>query len=351
MFSKKNIFIILFNIFFTVFLVEICLRILPYIVTEPLKSLLIECSLQPLAKRRKYSGWWTKKPVVAFLLPKTQKADAVVVGDSFVFGSLVAGDSTLPACLARISKQNILNLGMSGTQLPDYNRTLEVAMRYQPKKIIYCIYVNDFHHTSPIVSKLDTANTYKWFPETDMFVPTLSQEMKLYSNLKELSYFFRSYELFNAVKNGESRGKFQPINISYQNVVYRMFNQNFAWELSGWDNPKVRQGFANNLAHIAEAQRFLQSQSIDLQVVLIPSKEMVIGQLVTEKNLIYQPTCVTTYQNLCDSLQKMNIPSYDLTNDLVKLTKNGHQIYFSRDIHFTTEGHREVAKLLAKKFF
>ncbi len=90
---------------------------------------------------------------------------------------------------------------------------------------------------------------------------------------------------------------------------------------------------------------------MELHVVLIPNKETVIGQLVGEKAQIFNPKTVEAYKKMAESINKMNISCYNLTEDLVKISQAKYKIYFARDQHFMNKGHREIAKLLAKKFW
>ena len=75
-----------------------------------------------------------------------RRQDAVVVGDSLVFGTLVGQQETFAAVLARQTGKSVLNLGIGSAGPCVYNHMLGLAikrLREPPRTIVYTLFAND----------------------------------------------------------------------------------------------------------------------------------------------------------------------------------------------------------------
>ena len=77
-------------------------------------------------------------------LPASERADILVVGDSFPFGIYEAAEDVYATLVGNVLQKNVVNLGIASTQPSTYNRMLEVGARYHPRVVVYAIFANDF---------------------------------------------------------------------------------------------------------------------------------------------------------------------------------------------------------------
>lgn len=84
-------------------------------------------------------------PFLRIRKPFVKKYDAIVVGDSFVFGGLVKPEHTIPSQMELATGKDVLNLGMPGAGPLEYNELVKIGLQYDPEIILYCVFANDFH--------------------------------------------------------------------------------------------------------------------------------------------------------------------------------------------------------------
>ncbi len=89
------------------------------------------------------------------------KCDILVLGDSFAEGSHVSDEQCWPTLLAKKSKLQVYNLGMSGTDLLDYLRTYQTIGKNIASRIVICMIYegNDFRITAiPDLGEVESPN-------------------------------------------------------------------------------------------------------------------------------------------------------------------------------------------------
>ena len=348
-------------------LLEISLHFLPAVVQEPLKSHLEEIKTLKYPPQRLYyplSDHFGKNPIVSkILLPEVDKSkpvDILLVGDSFVFSDRCHNDSTLSALFSQESQKSVVNVGIRDSNLPTYNRMVEVGMRYTPKKVVYCIFANDWQYKAG--TKIDTLkeeNIYKKLP-TDRFITeevlnldyTLSYWRKRVMSQLMLTYVVQFFR-FNRDKVEQSlKSHTFDIAANNQTMFYSFGGVDYYQKLLSYDEKSVKEALLLNLAFVQEANRFATSQGASFEVVLFPPKEFVYVNLLpkSEQAKVCNEGMKQTYQVFADSLASHNIPCYDMTKDLQTVAKQGRKLYFSIDGHFNHTGNFEVAKLFATKY-
>lgn len=349
-------------------LLEISLHFLPSLVKEPMKSFLEEIKTLKYPTQRLYypfSDHFGKNPIVSkILLPEVDKSkpvDILMVGDSFVFSDRSHNDSTISVMLAQETQKNIVNVGIRDSNLPTYNRMLEVGMRYAPKKVLYCIFANDWIY--PKETKVDSLQPQNIYQKrsTDRFITesdfnldyTISYWRKRAVSQFMLTYLLQLLRFNGADKVGQTFKNYNfDITTNQKTLFYSFGGVAYYDKLLSIDKPAVQEALHLNLAFVQEANRFATSQGASFEVVLFPPKEFVYLDLLppAEQSKICSPAMQATYQVFADSLAKRNIACYDLTPDLKNAAKQGKKLYFSIDGHFNHTGNLEAAKLLAAKY-
>src|SRR5262245_26333828 len=99
----------------TFLLLELALRLLPFVLSEPQASFFSEAARIPISNTRMYDG-------VAIALPPTADAEVLVVGDSVPFGSYVSAEETFPARLQEATGMRVINLSVGSMGPHEYNR-------------------------------------------------------------------------------------------------------------------------------------------------------------------------------------------------------------------------------------
>lgn len=342
----------------TLLLLEVAFRLLPNFLDEPLKSFFLEAHRIPITNIRVHKSILDGKRY-GILIPNAAHKEIAFVGDSFVFGTYVEQDSCFANLIGLKLNKSVVNLGISNTNLEIYNRMCEVSLQYKPKKIIYCIFGgNDFKGKTFIdtttIKDLQQQNNREY--ETDLFIAeeNLTWDYKLHFFFKKLTNPIVTYQVGKLFFLGK---KERQLDKTMSFHTKDAFGNNFAFfDKKYWDksinlaDTLVKNTFIANLQRVKKAAIFAHKNNIDFQVVLIPFKEMVHGQLVPEKEFVYNVTYNECFNKFALALQQENISCYDSTNDLLQEAKNGKKLYFTIDGHFTETGNKTMADLLIRRF-
>jgi hypothetical protein len=355
---KKNIrnsIIILGAIFVAL---EILLRIVPCFLTEPLKSHIADTQRYMLHYSRvcsKLNENWTTKRI---LLPRKGKKDILVLGDSFPFGANVRYKDSFPWLIQEYTNKKIANLGIGDTNPIDYNRMLEVGMRYDPDIILYCIFANDFIYRveeDRKIKRLSIDNAYQGFDQDkELFVEKLTFNHRLASLKKRITGMSVTYHrlslLYAICKAGKDKDnetiadKLHVIKI-YGNV-FLCPNKSYWDKFISWNNEQTREGFSLNINLLKEANAFARKNHKKLVVILLPFKEMVYGPLVKEGDLIYDESHERTFVEFEKEMDNQKIAVLNPVDYLRGEAKKGKKLYFTIDGHFNETGHKEIAEVI-----
>jgi hypothetical protein len=335
-------------LFVTVLLLEVSLRFVPALLPQPQRSVLEEAQRIPLSNTRTYYG-------TGILLPQVEKADVVFIGDSFPFGTYVLDEDRFPTLYGKKTNQQVVNLGVGSQSPPRYNRMVEVSARYQPKHLFYCIFANDFRvdELSPDMIGLSKERAFQRFPTDEgSFIERTSFKDKLYIFRKWFSNLFVSFQLYKLFSQPLQVTNFQQKECTIDGHYYSFVTKEFWDNELSYDSTKVQLSVTRIVELVEAAASYCSAMETTLQVVLLPSKEMVYAPFAPKDVTlsIYDESHNRTYEVLSQQLAEKNIPSWDLTPILREAAAKGEKLYFSIDGHFNEAGHRVTAEALARRF-
>ena len=343
--AKKALFrgsALVVSVLIGVALLEIGLRLAPFFLPEPARSFVEEAARFRLSNVRMYPR------EVAIRLPSDEKADILVVGDSFPFGTYEASEDVYATRIGELLGKKVVNLGVGSTSPPTYNRMIEVGARYHPRVVVYAVFANDFLTEDDFEPRrLALENTFRSL-DRDRFFISYDTTGRVQSAVRTLTNHFLSYQLFKS---------FRPLPATFAVLPwwhgehFFLFPERSYWEvLVAWENESVRRGTETNHELIKEARRFSRDAlGAKFLVVMQPSKEMVYGPLTGElRSKVYSESWDRTYEELNKRLRRSGIPVLDLTNDLRERARAGAKLYHSIDGHFNQQGHRVVAEILSQ---
>ncbi|BBM81667.1 SGNH/GDSL hydrolase family protein [Candidatus Uabimicrobium amorphum] len=288
-----------------------------------------------------------------------EKADIVVIGDSFTEGVFVDDDHIWPALLAQKTQQKIYNLGISGAHPTHYYENLKrFGIPLKPKIVICMLYeLNDF-------KKMRNYEPQKITHKILYFVRGL--KMKILSSLLldpllggiGSKSSFPQEEIFSwmPVTINTNQHYFFPI----QEYRYALFSKDVFIQTPGW----------KQVSHqLVKIQDLCKKHHIQLLYVLAPSKVRTTFPIVqsqyNEKSLLKM--LALQFPKLAINLEKIqknfdNIEEtlglflkekggsfYSLTKDLRRETSKSGQLYFTYDVHWNSLGHSVVSDAIFKK--
>jgi hypothetical protein len=323
----------------TIALFEVVLRIVPMFMQQPMASFLQEADRIALCNTRLYGG-------TSIWMPTTTQADMLVVGDSFPFGTNCRAGESFPAQFAELTDLGVVNLGVPSMAPPEYNRMLEVGMRFSPKRVLYCVFANDFRYDAPVeIRKLSIENASKSLPgDRRLFAESLSITDRARQARTLAMNPFLSIQLLKLAR--------LP-NFNVEHVIYEdddlamMFMPREWWDPQlSWKTPEVQEATRTNAALIKEAADFCKNQGADFLVLLIPPKEMVYSPGLDIEKKVFDTSHGETYDQLKRMLSDQKIECLDLTTQLRELARQNVQLYFTIDGHFNERGNELVAGIL-----
>ncbi len=356
--TKKlvNIFLkVILTAAITFILIETSVRIYPFFLKEPDKSRVISWQRNTLPAQKHYYGknntWATN-----ILLPPPHKKDIMFIGDSFPAGARTRAGMEFPAVVQKLTDKKVVNLAIGGIGPVEYNRMVEVGMRYDPDHIIYCMFANDFRYFKEniTIEKLSRKNTDLRF-ETDrnFFYDEINIRQRMGNMMGRTENLFvslRMLKLYRMVK------KLPPIMIDktepcfriYKGVYYHFQSKNSWDEFISWNNENVKKGFNESVLLVYEAHHFAVNQGKHFLVVLIPSREMVYSGLISKSENFYDDSHGKTYTEFVKKMKELNVPIFDATEFFVREAAAGTRLFLPLDGHFTETGHQKMAEAISE---
>ena len=334
----------------TFVLVEILLRLLTDIFPEPTKSF-IETSQRIPHSNLRVCSEFNELTAFRILLPKKEKKNILVLGDSFPFGSNVEYEDTFPALIQRQTGKSVVNLGVAAQGPIQYNRMLEVGMQYDPDLIIYCIFANDFMYFNKTeIKKLSTENTYKRYDlDYDIFVDKMTFNHDATRIIKKMTNPSISIQLIKHKLIAHALFTHSPTkDVFCFNAGENIFcSKKLFWDaFLDWNDDNVKKGISISANFVKEACKFASGQKKNLIVVMIPPKEFIYGPMAKEKDLIYRDSFKKTYLEFEAKLSSQHIPVLNSTPFLESKANKGMKLYFTMDGHFNEAGHRALSEII-----
>ena len=319
------------------------MRLAPAFLQEPARSALEEAARIRLSNVRMYPRQ------TGIRLPASERADILVVGDSFPFGIYEAAEDVYATLVGNVLQKNVVNLGIASTQPSTYNRMLEVGARYHPRVVVYAIFANDFLNEDDFrPRRLALENTFRFLDgDREKFSTSYDTRGRVLGAVRNFTNMFLSYQLLKTFwqRTGTTTLPW------WHGEHFFLFPERSYWDaLMAWDNDSVQQAMEATHTLVTEAHRFsIEELDAEFLVVLQPSKEMVYGPLTGElRPNVYSDDWDRTYEELNKRLRESDIPAVDLTNHLRARAQTGAKLYHSIDGHFNQEGHRVVSEILSR---
>lgn len=249
----------------------------------------------------------------------------VALGDSFTFGCCVDQEDTWVDHLARLSKNEIANLGIPGHGPAQYTRVLEkYGLSLKPKVAFYGLYANDL---------ADSIDFEQW----------LNGREKRMGFRRFAKHHSVVYHLIRSLRRADRPSK-RRISVDGTGIKVNRKKLADPYEIGshGFDG-----GWALTKREIIGAIE--QSKRIGATFVLLyfPSKEEVYRDLIEDgENSLRsfkqeRDRFMDATRRFCDNEQ---LHCLDLTPALKKRALNREDIYFPRDIHWNEEGNRIVSE-------
>jgi acetyltransferase AlgX (SGNH hydrolase-like protein) len=327
----------------TFVLCEVLLRACSFLLPEPARSMVEEANRIRLCNTRMFDG-------TSILLPEIKKADVVVVGDSFPFGTYVRENDAFPAKLGQRLGLTVVDLGVASTIPPEYQRMAEISTLYSPSLLVYCVFARGFNNPPNLgePGELTRENAAQPNPGDErLFHRTMTGRMRFQILRKQVTNLSLILQIVKMQR--------QPLSKNLDRIAERINGRYFVfagtnyWDPQiSWNTAAVRDSTESNVALIQKVNELAAKQKFSLLVVLIPTKEMVYGPLTQAGPRIYSESHHQTYKELKSRLDAAGIPCLDLTSPLRNAAKSGTPLYFSIDGHLDEIGHAEVARILAE---
>ncbi|MCH8010902.1 MAG: hypothetical protein IIA61_02975 [Candidatus Marinimicrobia bacterium] len=352
-----NLVFFLYMCITVVILIEVSFRLFVDLFPQPTKSIIKEAKRISYSNLRVYGQGLAGG--VAILLPNDDKVDFMVLGDSFPGGTYVKKENRFPEVIAKLSNTVVANLSVGSKGPPIYNRMLEVGVRYKPSIVLYCFFANDFiyegelganEYKEVLKRNLSINNTYKNLPnDREYFLDELKTTDKLNNFRRKITNHFVSFQIFKLLKQPSQ-------NVTHVPYVFKdnyfAFSVKEYWDsIISWKNENVKSSLAINVKLIDQAKNFALQNGMQMIVILIPSKEMVYGNIIQDevvRKKIWTSYHHKTYKKFNVKLDELGIPWIDITEPLISYAKQGYKLYFSIDGHFNELGHQFSAEIIYK---
>lgn len=289
-----------------------------------------------------------------------QKADIVVIGDSFTEGIFVDDEKTWPALLAQKTQLQVYNLGVSGAHPTHYYENLKrFGIPLKPKIVICMLYeLNDFQ----IMRNYEPQKiTHKIIYFMRGF------KVKMLSSLLLDPLFGR----FGSESNFPKAEIFSwmPVTIN-RNQRYFFSVLEYRYALFSKDNFIQSQGWKQASIQLMKIQNLCKKHNIHLLYVLAPSKARMTLPFVQSQyneesflkilalrfpklNSVTLDSIKNNFDNVEEVidyfLKKQGANFYSLLEDLRRDTQKSGQLYFTYDVHWNSLGHSVASDAIFKK--
>lgn len=303
--------------------------------------------------------------------------DMVAVGDSFVAGSHVSDEQAWVELLRQRMGQSIYNLGVSGTDPLTYlNNFITVGRALKPRTVLLMLYEgNDFRDAPPLPTVAPDPSDKPEDPTRSL--DFLAKASPVTQGLKRLGEEvlaevgkdwpvpgYAGYVGFMPLQIETPRGKqsysFEPKRLLYLGSSEQEFSASTDWQnvktvLERFVQLSTRYGFrlvvvyAPSAPHVVlplaadriPAEQLLNFSRIRDRKLQMPAedyKRQVLARLDSQEN-VWRAWCA-----------EAGIECVSTTAALAAAAREGRQVYFTYDQHWTPEGNAVVADVLAAYF-
>ncbi|HOK67034.1 MAG TPA: GDSL-type esterase/lipase family protein [Anaerohalosphaeraceae bacterium] len=308
----------------------------------------------------------------------TDKADAVVLGDSFAEGSGVSDEQAWPVLLGQATGRTVYNLGMSGTSAAGYLEVLErFGLALKPRWVLCLLYEgNDFRDSNfqrderPGRASLGDV-IFKGSPLRRRIQTFLIRTLGPVGSRR----FWDAPEKLNQPSHPMYPVSWLPLEVPAGSGHFYAFELKRV--LDHWVRPEQfsrSAAFEHTQAALRRMKELCSAQGAELVVVYAPDKPHVLLQSVRDRLSAEQvraflalrrknlPPAETLLEDLIPSMdifeqvvkgfcQNEGIRFVSLTEVLRQKIEEGVWAYYTYDQHWSPDGHRIAADYLAQTVF
>jgi len=266
-----------------------------------------------------------------------EQADIVVLGDSHTYGIHVNSEQSWPQQLAKMANMTVYNFGVGGYGSLQYYYLMEEALKLKPKHIMIGLYLaNDLNDVCKLISKMQYWQVR--LEELGYNVETCFKSYKKPSILKQMISnqhlsLLTVYGLKKIYKWSNFGG---AVNIREETFSTIIKNKRIASNKSKMDleRESIHLGFEITKDILKVFNRKANLDNIEFSVVIIPSKERVFFDYLTERG--YQ--LPNNYSEMVDNeIKLVDMFSYFFNEQGIKFVDAKpyveQQIYKSKPVY------------------
>ena len=259
-----------------------------------------------------------------------ETAEVVLIGDSYLEGVIVPQDEIVSSQLARILKQNVLNLGQVGYgPQQEFLSFKRYGLPRKPKVCVWLFFEGndlfDFMDYRQLVNNWDG-----WTADLHSF-----SKRSLSTNLYRY---------------------FVPIIIpkATQNGIYGVLpdgDKTYFFPQGSTLDGRQKRGLEFLTGELKAFAESLALENVRLILAYVPNKSRVYRHICQFPKMPCDQFLIETLPDEIQTMLKSAAPNttfLDLTEPLYQAARRGEDVYFKDDSHWTAAGHRIVAEELAK---
>lgn len=243
----------------------------------------------------------------------------------------------------QVSRFEILNLGICGTGLQEYEAMLSsVGLRFSPDMAAAGVYVgNDLAFDNDAFRIEMRFGTLHWLPTRRLSWFNLERDSYLWSFLKTRFKIWRNHQ--DLKKEGNLQGN--PQLLSRGNFLRSEKNKLSIFQPSFYDNPPWKQA-QSNLLRMRDVSR---ERGIPFVVIILPSAVQVDDALWKELFDTSPELDRTAYdrhlpqKRMIQFLRQNEIPFYNVLELFISEAVPAAELYVPSDTHFSTKGNQLTA--------
>lgn len=265
-----------------------------------------------------------------------QKIDYLIVGDSFAQGMCVNEPENFSGNLKKITKKNIINLGMSGNGPIREFATIKEYMPIKKPKIVLWFYFEG-NDLTDIDDEIKNNILSKYFINN-----TFTQDLRNKQNIIDKKLSKKMFEKLN--EDYETR---QVMNYSYYLRFLKLHSL---------------RNYLESLVSIEKNKNLNQENVNKLKKILIYSKKFIEEEQGAKLYFIYLPTYIRysnsiknnndklfLYGEVKNIVKELNINFIDINKDVISISKQPLSFFpFGMSGHYSVYGYKTISEFIAK---
>lgn len=275
-------------------------------------------------------------------LEDRDRAEVVLIGDSFVEGAYVSDDETAAVALERAIGVPVVNLGRAGYGTLQELEVLErTALPLRPRLIAWFFYEgNDLYNDQEFTEAI----TY--LREHGTYTPAGRLEIN-WNDFRRASLTGNAFRLLRRVLDPVVPNSVATFG-DFRDSAGQLHRMYFYDDASVSFDQFEQQQFERTKAAFRWGMKFCDANSIQLLVLVIPTKFRVYSDYCKfpPGSPCHEWTPWDVPARLGEFCDAENIAFVDLTNPMQSAAASGQVLYAPDDSHWCREGHGFVAELL-----